>query len=149
MKDPKPKTHIVSNIPKHAFNIYLAYFEYFATGEGYTLEAQIVFDYRDEESDLHPALQFKSLNEVLEHQTKITCTQTLKPEFIPLIIGREEDLLIANDTKKRFYYHEINPKFKLKFLEVWGGLTWNTFMKTCFENNAYIDLISKMRFNHN
>lgn len=129
-KDP-PGVEIWDRIPETSRTIYLANFEYVATGEGYTKEVQVLFKLKNtSEEDF-----IKSINVGVD-------ISPYSPEIIPLII--DSSTVIAG---KEIFFKQVNPEFKVLFLECFGGCVWGDFWRVCVEYGGHMDLVFKMHYN--
>lgn len=117
MLDKKDLTPKVSGLPDHLVKYKLAYFSYLATGEGVTLEAEIVD------------------NDILK--PTIGVWDGFPPTVIPAVIEKE----LFNQK-----YLDWNPEFKAKFYEVFGVQMWEHFLNCSYENSR-INLVVRMHYN--
>lgn len=100
-KKSNPK---VSGLSEHLLKYKLAYFFYHATGEGVTLEAQIL-----DNDILKPTIGWEGFS----------------PTIIPSVIEKE----LFNQK-----YLDWNPEFKAKFYEVFGVQAWEYFLNIAYNN---------------
>ena len=107
----------IIGLPEHLKNYSLAYFEYFATGEGITIQAEILNDGKQ--------------------RTTIGFSK-MEPEIIPCVISIEQH----GQT-----YLEWNPEFKMRFLECFGATMWAAFQNCCGLAKNVLDLKLNMHYN--
>lgn len=108
----------ITGLPDHLKNYFLAYFEYFATGEGITIQAEILNN-----SNQDPTVGFSTL-----------CGS----EIIPCVVVQG-----ALDRT----YLDWNPEFKMRFLECFGVTMWDAFCNCCVRSNNVLDLKVEMHYN--
>jgi len=135
--DDVSKIEVKSGLTKNLQHVFLACFEWAATGEGVTEQAQIVFgpkflDLKDEDSE----------EESIKEQLDIGFDDFPYTDLIPLAIEETSEI-----EGRKFSYLAVNPQFKLKFLELFGGSQWSNFWRIVVDEKSCIDLISKMHFN--
>lgn len=121
----------VRGLPETYRGIYLAYFEYGATGEGKTVEAQIVYGKEYAKHIKDPESQLKIGWQDLGWR------DPFRPRLITATIEKE-----FHGAK----YLDWNDEFKRRFYECFGHLAFQDFLLCC-QNGATIDLIYKMHFN--
>lgn len=100
----------IIGLPEHLKNYSLAYFEYFATGEGLIIQAELLNNNK---------------------QTPSIGYSEIPVEKIPCVV----ELVRENQT-----YLEWNPTFKMRFLECFGSTIWSIFEKGCGLHNKVLDL---------
>lgn len=101
VKDLSPKVY---GLPEHLLKYKIAHFFYHATGEGVTLEAQIL-----DNDVLKPVIGWGGC----------------PPTIIPAVIEKE----LFNQK-----YLDWNPEFKAKFYEVFGIQAWEYFLNAAYKN---------------
>lgn len=109
----------VTGLPEYLKNIKLAYFSYFATCEGKTIEAKIVTNRFDIQKQIE-GLGFTD------------------PKLIDCVIEKE----LFNQK-----YLDWNPDFKAKFYECFGFEMWEAFLNCVADNDGFLDLHVKMHYN--
>lgn len=116
----------ITGLPKKYKGIYLAYFNYSATCEGKTVEAQIVY-----------GKEYLKYIKDIEGQLKIGWEEPFRPKLIPAT------------TEKEFHkikYLDWSDEFKSKFYECFGFSAFRDFLFCC-ESEGTIDLVYKMNYN--
>ena len=107
----------IQGLPEHLKDYSLAYVQYFATGEGVTIQAQIL--YKKEEPEMR-----KFLRQFVEK--------------IPCVVEKEYQ------GQK---YLDYNPVFQARFYECFGVAMWYAFVNCCVEHNNVLDLKMEMYYN--
>ena len=110
---------MITGLPEHLRNYSLAVFDYFATGEGFTLEAQILNDNDELPMDIG------------------WWDRNLIPRY-PCVIEKE-----SHGEK----YLDWNPEFKMHFYQCFGVKMWNAFVHCCERRKSVLDLKVKMHYN--
>ncbi len=110
---------IVSGLSDKLRRYQLAVFDYFATGEGSTKEAQLL---------CHPDQKLKIM---------VGWPEDWKPEII--------DAVLEHDSEYGKYL-DWNPEFIATFLSVFGASTWGTFLQLS-KDGHFIDLLYKEHYN--
>jgi hypothetical protein len=107
----------IFGLPEHLRNYSLAYFEYFATGEGLTIEAELL-NSRDQETTIgFGGFEF---------------------EIIPSVVEKEWQ------NQK---YLELNPEFEATFLKWFGAAAWQAFSQVCVQRKNVLDLKMELHYN--
>lgn len=107
----------IIGIDKRYKDVYLAYINYAATGEGVMIEAQIC-DNKGPEPKIGDPVAFP-------------------PDKIPAVVEKK----FQNQT-----YLDWNPEFEAKFLKIFGVETWNHFIN-CLEQGGWFQLTYKLHYN--
>ena len=107
----------ILGLPEHLKNYSLAYFEYFATGEGLTIEAELLNSADQETTIGFGGFEF---------------------EIIPSVVEKEWQ------NQK---YLELNPEFEATFLKWFGAAAWQAFAKVCVEHKNVLDLKTVLHYN--
>lgn len=123
MKNPPPYPQIIG-LSKHLTEYRLAVFEYFATGEGLTVEMEL-------------------LN---SPDQKITIGFPNLPNGGAKIINcvRRQKKTVLGATCQ---YLDFNPEFVAKFHEGFGFGAWAAFKNCCVQHGNVLDLKVKMYYN--
>lgn len=95
----------IKGLPEHYKNYCLSYFYYAATGEGKTIQAEVLCS---------------------KKQNTTIGWPEMRPEIIPLTIKKK-----FLDQE----YLDYNPEFKAKFYETFGFNMWHAFMTVVQEEN--------------
>lgn len=107
----------IKGLPEYFGNYYLAYFNYAGTGEGKTIEAEILCSKKQ--------------------KAKIGWPPDFEAKKIPLVIKKK---FMGQP------YLDYNPAFKAKFYEVFGVGMWGDFMNVV-SAEGFINLTVKMHYN--
>lgn len=107
----------IYGLPEHLRNYSLAYFEYFATGEGCSISAELL-----NSKDQKPTISFNGLE----------C------EIIPSVLEKDWD------GQK---YLDMNPEFEAVFLKLFGAATWEAFAGVCVRHKNVLDLKMELYYN--
>jgi hypothetical protein len=107
----------IFGLPEHLRNYSLAYFEYFATGEGCTISAELL-----NSKDQKPTIGFNGLDY----------------EIIPSVLEKD-----WNEQK----YLSFNPEFEATFLKLFGAAAWQAFSQVCVQRKNVLDLKIVLHYN--
>ena len=107
----------VFGLPEHLKDYSLAYFEYFATGEGCSISAELL-----NSKDQKPTIGFNGLE----------C------QLIPSVL--EQDW-----TEQK--YLDFNPEFEATFLKMFGVSAWQAFTQVCVQRKNVLDLKMELYYN--
>lgn len=107
----------ISGLPEHIKDYSLAYFEYFATGEGVSISAELL-----NSKDQKPTIGFNGLE----------C------QIIPSFVEKE-----WNEQK----YLEFSPEFEATFLKMFGVAAWQAFVQVCVKHKNVLDLKMELYYN--
>jgi hypothetical protein len=110
----------ITGLPEHLRDYSLAYYHWFATGEGVTNEAEL----------LCCPTQIPSIG------------QEGMIELIPAVV--EKEIVLADEE---YVYFDWNPRFKAVFLEQFGVDDWISFTHVCLQHKGFLNLIKKSHYN--